>query len=186
MGSFAHQNASSFLLMNATLLVSLYCAVASRELTVGGDKGWVVGVVNYTQWASNYTFYVGDFLVFNYLQEFHNVLEVTNASYANCGVSNFIDEYKDGKTTIQLKEARPYYFICGVRMHCPLGQKLEVLALQKPSEAPAPSPNHFQPSSPSLPPSPYALSSCFNPTFCAFFNLTLLLFSLLMLFDDLS
>eukprot|EP00250_Pteridium_aquilinum_P001536 c11731_g1_i1 orf=606-1184(-) len=182
---------SSRLMMKQRGVILMLCIIwrsgasgagASRVYRVGGDKGWVVGVVNYTQWASNYTFYVGDFLVFNYLQEFHNVLEVTKESYASCGGSNPIAEYKDGKTSFYLKEAKPYYFICGERMHCPLGQRLEVLALENPQHAPSPSPHLFLPSYPSLSPSPYAHSSSVDPTFCAFSYLKILLLLLMLLF----
>lgn len=36
--------------------------VGAAEYEVGGEKGWVVGAVNYSLWAANYTFFVGDFL----------------------------------------------------------------------------------------------------------------------------
>ncbi|KAI5082037.1 hypothetical protein GOP47_0001780 [Adiantum capillus-veneris] len=140
-----------------------------RRRRVGGENGWVVGVVNYTLWASLHTFLVGDFLEFNYLQEFHNVLEVTEESYARCSASNPINLYMNGKTIIQLKEPKTYYFICGVMNHCLLGQKLEVLVLStlpSPSEVPVPTPTPLH--QPSLPPPPLSISSYFKPSLCSY------------------
>ncbi|KAI5080532.1 hypothetical protein GOP47_0003715 [Adiantum capillus-veneris] len=114
---------------------------ASATYNVGGDKGWVVGLVNYTEWAANHTFYTGDSLVFLYEAEVHTVLEVGKSGYEDCSSANAIASYEDGKTSVVLRQAGTHYFICGVAQHCPAGQKLQVVAL----DAPAPPPNSGPP-----------------------------------------
>lgn len=135
-------------LMNACSLVAVWVwlflqapflvlpTASGTVFLVGGDKGWVVGLVNYTEWAAIHTFYAGDSLVFTYEPEVHTVLEVTRRSFTGCSVSSPVASYDDGNTTIHLGEAGTYYFICGVFQHCPAGQKLEVVALEAPAEAP--------------------------------------------------
>ncbi|MCO5573733.1 hypothetical protein L7F22_027507 [Adiantum nelumboides] len=160
----------------ATSSMRLGAASTGVVRRVGEDNGWVVGVVNYTLWTSTYTFHVGDFLEFNYLREFHNVLEVTEASYTRCHASNAMSLHTDGKTRIQLKEPKTYYFICGVVNHCSLGQKLHVLVLSTLSSPPKglipmPTPHH----PPAFPPTPLLTSSCFNHVLCKITNLTFLI-----------
>ena len=44
----------------------------ATNYTVGDDAGWKVGV-NYTEWAQNKTFYVGDNLSKSFFKYFQNI-----------------------------------------------------------------------------------------------------------------
>ncbi|MCO5599020.1 hypothetical protein L7F22_053119 [Adiantum nelumboides] len=122
------------------LLLESLSVMSARGATyrVGGDKGWVVGLVNYTEWAANYTFYAGDALVFLYEPEVHTVLAVDKSGYEECSTGSAKASYEDGNTSIELRQAGSYFFICGVVQHCPAGQKLQVVALEAPAPAPTP------------------------------------------------
>ncbi|MCO5561334.1 hypothetical protein L7F22_014955 [Adiantum nelumboides] len=125
------------------LLLESLSVMSARGATyrVGGDKGWVVGLVNYTEWAANYTFYAGDALVFLYEPEVHTVLAVNKSGYEECSTGSAKASYEDGNTSIELRQAGSYFFICGVFQHCPAGQKLQVVALEAPAPAPPRPPN---------------------------------------------
>ncbi|KAH7416025.1 hypothetical protein KP509_14G071800 [Ceratopteris richardii] len=147
--------------------------ITGRVWRVGGVDGWVVGIVNYTEWALKHTFYVGDYLEFRYLEEFHSVVEVADESaYETCIISDPLEAYSDGDSLVELRLAKTYYFICGVMRDCLLGQKLQVqvLPLHNLAQSPIESPNTPSPTishALSLPPvsaadsssSKYALNS---------------------------
>ncbi|CAJ2672058.1 unnamed protein product [Trifolium pratense] len=64
--------ASSRVVLILSLSMVLLSSVSmATDHIVGGDKGWTVDV-NYTQWASESVFRVGDNLVFNYDSSRHN------------------------------------------------------------------------------------------------------------------
>lgn len=92
--------------------------------TVGDSSGWASGV-DYTTWASDKTFKVGDTLVFQYGAS-HNVAEVGSADYSACSASNSIQSFSDQDTKITLTKPGTRYFICGVTGHCAGGMKLAV------------------------------------------------------------
>lgn len=110
-------------------LVVLLCMVtmpisSATVYTIGDTSGWSLGV-DYTTWASDKTFVVGDSLVFNYGSS-HTVDEVSATDYSSCSVGNAINSDSSGATTIPLKTAGTHYFVCGVPSHCGNGMKLAV------------------------------------------------------------
>ncbi|GER39526.1 early nodulin-like protein [Striga asiatica] len=53
-----------------------FCKCNGSVYKVGDSVGWtIMGNVDYNQWASSKTFQVGDTLVFEYDQAFHNVMQ---------------------------------------------------------------------------------------------------------------
>ncbi|GER44706.1 early nodulin-like protein [Striga asiatica] len=94
---------------------------------VGEIAGWTtIGHVNYTQWARNKTFQIGDRVVFEYNPEFHNVMQVTHAEYRACNVSSPIITFTTGNDTITIKTPGHHFYVCGVTGHCQSGQKVDI------------------------------------------------------------
>lgn len=129
------------------------CAISSiaAEYPVGDTAGWTsMGGVDYEGWSSAQNFHVGDTLIFNYNNQFHNVKQVTLQDFQSCNPSSPIATYNNGSDTITLDRPGHYYFICGFPGHCMVGQKVRV-SVSLPSPNPSPAPTQSQPghSSPS-------------------------------------
>ncbi|KAK1367060.1 blue copper protein-like [Heracleum sosnowskyi] len=121
------------------LMLILLTAVPSfgKDYTVGDSSGWALSV-DYSTWASDKTFNVGDSLVFKYGSG-HTVDEVSSSDYSSCTIGNSITTDNTGSTSIPLKTAGTHYFICGVIGHCSGGMKLAVtVAAGAGSATPAP------------------------------------------------
>uniref|UniRef100_A0A0E0L9D8 Phytocyanin domain-containing protein n=1 Tax=Oryza punctata TaxID=4537 RepID=A0A0E0L9D8_ORYPU len=141
---------ASSLAMVALLLVSCAAVAAATKYTVGDTSGWAMGA-DYTTWASDKKFKIGDTLVFNYAGGAHSVDEVSAADYAACTASNALQSDGSGTTTITLKTAGKHYFICGVAGHCSNGMKL-LVDVAAASPAPAPKAPSTTPTTPSTTP----------------------------------
>ncbi|KAL5574449.1 hypothetical protein UlMin_017835 [Ulmus minor] len=98
---------------------------------VGANKGWNPGI-NYTLWANNHTFYVGDLISFRYQKNQYNVFEVNQTGYDNCTTEGAVGNWSSGKDFIPLNKAMRYYFICG-NGQCFNGMKVSVLVHPLPS-----------------------------------------------------
>ncbi|XP_061364252.1 blue copper protein-like [Gastrolobium bilobum] len=120
--------------------------------TVGDTTGWTIGA-DYSTWASNLTFVVGDSLVFNY-EDDHTVDEVKESDYKTCTWGNSMSTDSSGTTTVALKTAGTHYFICGIPGHCESGMKLAVTVKAKARKAAAPAPTPSPSPSPSPSPAP--------------------------------
>ncbi|XP_022967382.1 mavicyanin [Cucurbita maxima] len=115
---------------------------------VGDSTGWTTLVpFDYAKWASSNKFRVGDSLLFNYNNKFHNVLQVDQEQFKSCNSSSPAASYTSGADSITLKRPGTFYFLCGIPGHCQLGQKVEIKvdpgsssALLAPSSAPSQSP----------------------------------------------
>ncbi|KAI5071401.1 hypothetical protein GOP47_0013652 [Adiantum capillus-veneris] len=142
----------------AFVLLFLPALVVGDDHIVGANHGWQVpaeaGVdLNYSTWATNETFYLGDFISFHYQKGLHTVYEVNRSVYESCdfgnggspsaeelwggGVAATIDKTsvihnwstKGGRSIVPLNESRVYYFACGVGQHCLQGMKVAVSVL---------------------------------------------------------
>ncbi|GMH19348.1 hypothetical protein Nepgr_021189 [Nepenthes gracilis] len=123
---------------------SLTCASSEFHL-VGGKDGWKSGV-NYTVWAANQSFHVGDWLLFRFDKFAFDILEVNKTSYDKCNGQDFITNItRGGRDVFQLNESRPYFFICS-KGYCFNGMKLAINVEELPSPAPSPSTNGVFPS----------------------------------------
>ncbi|KAL1554104.1 lamin-like protein [Salvia divinorum] len=111
-------------LASAVLLLLLSSSSATDHI-VGANKGWNPGL-NYTLWANNHTFYVGDLISFRYQKTQYNVFQVNQTGYDNCTTEGATGNWSSGKDFILLDTAKRYYFICG-NGGCFSGMKVSVL-----------------------------------------------------------
>ncbi|CAM0944992.1 unnamed protein product [Alopecurus aequalis] len=141
-------------LLAAGLVLLAAVAVAPAyavDYTVGDSSGWAGGV-DYSTWASDKTFNVGDTLVFQYGAS-HNVAEVGSADYSACSATNSIQSYSDQDTKITLTKPGTRYFICGASGHCAGGMKLAVTVSPAATSTPTPTAPAATPDAPSEEPS---------------------------------
>ncbi|CAM8952086.1 unnamed protein product [Rhodiola kirilowii] len=113
-------------------------AVAT-EWIVGDKAGWTIGEVNYTNWAEDKVFQVGDTLLFNYNPEYHDVVKVDQHDFQTCTVPAN-GALKTGHDVITLATPGKKWYICGFGTHCSdYKQKLVITVEDLLAPAPAPS-----------------------------------------------
>ncbi|KAK9947540.1 hypothetical protein M0R45_003159 [Rubus argutus] len=96
---------------------------------VGDQFGWIVplgGELAYSAWAYGKTFYVGDTLVFNFINGTQDVAVVTKAAFDNCTTNNTVAVFTNSPVNIILNSTGEHYFTSTYSRHCELGQKLEI------------------------------------------------------------
>ncbi|GJV09461.1 lamin-like protein [Tanacetum coccineum] len=110
----------------ATLLVMLPETVSAKRFTVGGSMGWVPNF-NYTLWAANQTFYLGDWLFFVYDRNQQDILEVNKTNYETCNAEHPVHNYTTGagRDVVELNVTHDRYFISS-KGSCYGGMKLHV------------------------------------------------------------
>ncbi|CAN1814357.1 Lamin-like protein [Linum perenne] len=123
----------SYPILVALCILISSSAVAGTDHIVGANKGWNPGI-NYTLWANNQTFYVGDFISFRYQKTQYNVFRVNETGYDNCTTEGAVGNWSSGKDFILLDKAKRYYFICG-NGQCFNGMKVSVVVHPLPSPA---------------------------------------------------
>ncbi|XP_077237073.1 mavicyanin-like [Tasmannia lanceolata] len=121
-------------------LFLIFATSGATDHIVGDNHGWNPGI-NYTLWANNHTFYVGDLISFRYQRNTYNVYQVNETDYLNCTTFGAVGNWSSGKDFIELTKAKRYYFICPNL--CYGGMKVSVLvhSLPPPPSASA-SANH--------------------------------------------
>ncbi|KAF6170870.1 hypothetical protein GIB67_015822 [Kingdonia uniflora] len=135
----------NFFLIILLIVFSLISQAKSEVYTVGGEDNWDTGT-DYVAWSQQYSFNVGDILVFNYVMGQHNVYEMTQDTYRSCNSSTGVLRiYHSGNDRVTLTEAKQYWFICQIPGHCLGGMKFGVEAKQVggngvPSPPPTPTP----------------------------------------------
>ncbi|KAJ6710082.1 BLUE COPPER PROTEIN [Salix koriyanagi] len=112
-----------------SLLMMALCGVSMAAVyQVGDSAGWTsMGQVDYHDWAATKNFHVGDTLVFNYNNQFHNVKQVAHPGFESCNATSPIATYTNGSDTVALEKLGHFYFICGYPGHCQAGQKIDIL-----------------------------------------------------------
>ncbi|XP_010063579.2 lamin-like protein [Eucalyptus grandis] len=113
------------LLLLFVLAAAAMSPATATDHIVGANRGWNPGI-NYTLWANNNTFYVGDLISFRYQKNQYNVFEVNRTGYDNCTTEGAIGNWSSGKDFILLNKAKRYFFICG-NGQCFNGMKVSVL-----------------------------------------------------------
>ncbi|KAI7748332.1 hypothetical protein M8C21_027980 [Ambrosia artemisiifolia] len=94
------------------------------EFVVGDAKGWRENV-DYKAWAKGKEFYMGDILVFNYIDGKHNVLKVDEHAFNKCIVPKDKNEtLASGNDQITLMSMGNIGFISGMGKDCENGMKL--------------------------------------------------------------
>ncbi|KAE8696611.1 Basic helix-loop-helix DNA-binding superfamily protein [Hibiscus syriacus] len=116
--------------------------------TVGAPNGGWDTSTDLAAWARSQSFTVGDNLVFRYTSN-HDVVEVTQANYDSCSISNSVETHTGGNTVIALSSPGRRYFICGTPGHCSQGMKVEIDTLASAGTPPGSAPG--TPSSPEVP-----------------------------------
>ncbi|CAF1921568.1 BnaA02g33490D [Brassica napus] len=83
------------------ILLALF-GVGGTVHNVGDSSGWTMMGVNDKAWDSSRTFQVGESLVFEYNNGFHDVTEVTHNDLELCEPSKPLARYQTGSDTISL------------------------------------------------------------------------------------
>ncbi|CAM8912351.1 unnamed protein product [Rhodiola kirilowii] len=97
----------------------------AKSYTVGDSSGWDISS-DLDLWTADKNFQVGDVLLFQYSNT-HSVSEVSKDNFDACGTTDTIKTYKnDGNTTVELARPGDMYFVCGNKLHCFGGMKLQV------------------------------------------------------------
>ncbi|KAF3954897.1 hypothetical protein ACB098_05G078100 [Castanea mollissima] len=125
-------SSSAHLLIFSIFLISTASTILATDHIVGANRGWNPGI-NYTLWANNHTFYVGDLISFRYQKNQYNVFEVNQSGYDNCTTEGAFGNWSSGKDFIPLNDAKRYYFICG-NGQCYNGMKVSVVVHPLPIE----------------------------------------------------
>ncbi|CAN1162385.1 Blue copper protein [Linum perenne] len=121
----ADQNSLCITLMAAALILSLaVSSTSATTYTVGDNSGWDIST-DLDTWAQDKSFNVGDALLFQYKSS-ETVEEVNKASFDGCNTTDVMRTFSNGNTTVELDRAGPWYFICGNKLYCLGGMKLQV------------------------------------------------------------
>ncbi|OMO84823.1 Plastocyanin-like protein [Corchorus capsularis] len=121
---FMDMGPAKFCLAMATLFGVSLAAIHK----VGDSTGWNVREnTDFGKWASNNTFIVGDYLLFEYNNSTHDVRKVSLDDFESCNGTSAIAAYTSGSDTVALHIAGRHYFISGVAGHCQAGLKVNVL-----------------------------------------------------------
>ncbi|KAH6782057.1 hypothetical protein C2S51_007350 [Perilla frutescens var. frutescens] len=123
-------NRVSFLIGYCALVFGVIASLAAAQTVhvVGDSLGWTVppNATVYSNWASSKTFMVGDILVFNFMANSHDVVQVPLASYNDCSDDNAIGNIFNDAVNITLDSAGDRHYICSLGRHCESGQKLSL------------------------------------------------------------
>ncbi|KAK1413137.1 hypothetical protein QVD17_34904 [Tagetes erecta] len=122
---------NSHLIIYLLLIAAVATTVTATDHIVGANRGWNPGI-NYTLWAKNHTFYVGDFISFRYQKTQYNVIQVNKTGYDNCTLAGVVGNWSSGKDFILLNKSQRYYFICGTG-GCFNGMKVTIRVHKLPS-----------------------------------------------------
>ncbi|XP_062078094.1 blue copper protein-like [Humulus lupulus] len=151
---------------------------------VGEGLGWFVppgDSLFYAAWAFGKTFYVGDTLVFNFINGTQDVAVVTENVYKNCTKNNTTAVYATSPVNITLETTGQHFFTSTYSKHCELRQKLAInvtgsstakppsSSSASPSIAESPAASPLANSAPSRMASPYFFT-IFFVIFWAFFH----------------
>ncbi|MED6109732.1 hypothetical protein PIB30_036293 [Stylosanthes scabra] len=119
-------------------MVLLWLVGMATDYVVGDDKGWTTDF-NYTKWANDKAFHVGDRLVFKYKNKTHNVFKVNDTEFKSCTVPNDTQPFSSGHDFIPLLTEGTKWYICGKSDHCANRQMKLLIHVGSPAPAPAPS-----------------------------------------------
>ncbi|ERN07036.1 lamin-like protein [Amborella trichopoda] len=122
----------------AIVIFAVALPANATDHIVGDNHGWNPGI-NYTLWAGNHTFFVGDLISFRYQRNQYNVYMVNKTGYDNCTLEGALGNWSSGKDFIELNESKRYYFICGNGL-CFGGMKVTVFVAELPTSPP---PSHY-------------------------------------------
>ncbi|XP_057437744.1 blue copper protein 1a-like [Lotus japonicus] len=125
----------------AVSMILVSSVAMATDHIVGDDDGWTLDF-DYTQWAQDRVFRVGDNLVFIYDNISHNVFKVNGTMFKDCTNPPANEALSSGHDIIPLKTGGRKWYICGVDDHCAREMKLVINVQGEGSPSPAPSPAH--------------------------------------------
>ncbi|XP_056158391.1 blue copper protein 1a-like [Syzygium oleosum] len=105
--------ASQFAILAIVALVALPSVALATQWTVGDDNGWTI-YYNYTDWAKDKVFRVGDSLLFNYQVGNHNVFKVNMTDFQACNIPPAYEALATGHDVIPLTAPGVKWYICGI------------------------------------------------------------------------
>ncbi|KAL1196812.1 Uclacyanin 1 [Cardamine amara subsp. amara] len=106
---------------------------------VGDTSGWDISS-DLDSWTLGKRFSVGDVLMFQYSST-HSVYEVAKDNFQNCNTTEPIRTFTNGNTTVALTKPEDRFFVCGNKLHCFAGMRLQVnVQSNGPSQAPVGAP----------------------------------------------
>ncbi|XP_031503026.1 umecyanin-like [Nymphaea colorata] len=120
-------NVPPALLLGVTVAMAMVCSCGATFYLVGGLAGWDMSTY-LDSWLVGKTFLPGDILSFQF-SSYYDLHEVTKEGYDSCNSSNAIFTSTTGNASIALAQPGPRFFICGVRLYCLSGLKLQVNTL---------------------------------------------------------
>ncbi|KAL1565046.1 cucumber peeling cupredoxin-like [Salvia divinorum] len=146
----------SFIMIYSAFIGLVVNIAAAQNIHIVGDNmGWGIPTstsVSYSNWASGKTFMVGDILVFNFMTNEHDVVQVPKASYDDCTEDNAIGNViTTGPANITLDTAGERYYICSIGGHCGAGQKLSIIVVSSSTGGPTPPMTTPSPATPTTP-----------------------------------
>ncbi|KAK6918574.1 Phytocyanin domain [Dillenia turbinata] len=141
------------------VIFSLALTCSASTYVVGGTSGWDIST-DLDTWTLGKRFHVGDVLLFQYSSS-HSVVELAPQDFDGCNMSNPISSSSMGNTSIPLTTPGDRFFVCGNKLHCLGGMKLQVTVEDNGSAAPSPAPT-MEPGAPGSHPRPSTKSN--NPS----------------------
>ncbi|CAN6486743.1 unnamed protein product [Victoria cruziana] len=112
------------LLLGLIIAMAMVCSCGATFYTVGGLAGWDMST-DLDSWLAGKSFFPGDVLSFQF-SSYYDLNEVTKEGYDSCNSTNAIFTSKTGNASIFLTQPSPRFFICGVRLYCLSGLRLQV------------------------------------------------------------
>ncbi|KAA8533920.1 hypothetical protein F0562_031437 [Nyssa sinensis] len=146
---FSHSSMAEQLLVHVIVILGLSLTCTATVYTVGDTSGWDISS-DLDTWVKNKRFVVGDVLLFQYSSS-HTVDEVTKEGFQGCNTTNVLQMSSNGNTSIPLSKPGDRFFICGNKLHCLGGMKLQVNVEQGQVASPSAAPR-AQPGDSGLPP----------------------------------
>ncbi|XP_031109499.1 mavicyanin-like [Ipomoea triloba] len=126
------------ILATSLMILNLGLSCSARTYIVGDSSGWDIST-DLDSWSFGKRFLVGDVLWFQY-SSYHNVVEVAKEDFDGCNTGNVLSSNSTGNTTFPLTRPGQRLFVCGNRMYCLGGMKLQVNVESNQTLAPAPAP----------------------------------------------
>ncbi|XP_042052915.1 blue copper protein 1a-like [Salvia splendens] len=147
--------ASKAFLLAVMVAAAMAAPAFAVDYVVGDDNGWKLNV-NYSAWAQDKVFYVGDTITFKYAVGDHNVYKVNGSDFKSCTVPQPGESLRSGNDKITLATPGRKWYLCGVGngTHCENGMRLVINVFSgAPTPAPAPAVEPWPIyNAPSLPP----------------------------------
>ncbi|KAF9686011.1 hypothetical protein SADUNF_Sadunf03G0114100 [Salix dunnii] len=145
-------------LFYSLVVLGLAVTCNAAAYMVGDNSGWDMST-DIDTWAQDKTFFVGDLLMFQYSSS-HSVDEVKKEDFDSCNTTNVLRTFTNGNTTVSLANPGTRYFVCGNKLHCLGGMKLQVNVESNQADPPTAAPQ-AHPGGGTAPPQPPSKSN--NP-----------------------